>query len=263
MTELEELGLSSYEESAYRALLASGAATARTVSETSGVPTGRIYDVLNGLEARGIVNAHPGDPRRYVAVDPDEAVDRLLAERTRTLEREERRYRKLADAIRSDLAPTPPTDGNFWPAPLGSEDAITTLREQVRTAEERIFAVVGSPYENAPWERYRAELEAFFDGINGDLEVQFLVSDTLAETLPAAAFELATNQDATVEVRRTSEGYVSLDIVDGTSVAIDIPHPSFDDERIGVVDIRDEEFAARLECQFESVWADADPVLSQ
>ncbi len=40
MTELEELGLSSYEESAYRALLASGAATARTVSETSGVPTG-------------------------------------------------------------------------------------------------------------------------------------------------------------------------------------------------------------------------------
>lgn len=42
MTELGELGLSSYEEKAYRTLLVTGAVTAAELSDTSGVPKGRM-----------------------------------------------------------------------------------------------------------------------------------------------------------------------------------------------------------------------------
>ncbi|MFB6219023.1 MAG: helix-turn-helix domain-containing protein, partial [Halobacteriaceae archaeon] len=46
MADLGDLGLSEYESRAYRALLRTGPATAEELSEESGVPMGRVYDVL-------------------------------------------------------------------------------------------------------------------------------------------------------------------------------------------------------------------------
>lgn len=55
MTELAELGLSSYEEKVYRTLLVTDVVTATELSDISGVPKGRIYDVLNSLTARKLI----------------------------------------------------------------------------------------------------------------------------------------------------------------------------------------------------------------
>ncbi len=88
MSELGMLGLSSYEEKVYRSLLVTGAATATELSEISAVPKGRIYDVLNGLEARRLIRMRSSDPNQYVAVQPETVVDRLLAERAYELKQE-------------------------------------------------------------------------------------------------------------------------------------------------------------------------------
>ncbi|WP_161782639.1 TrmB family transcriptional regulator, partial [Halococcus sediminicola] len=75
MTVLGELGLSSYEEKVYRTLLVTGSVTAAELSDTSGVPKGRIYDVVNGLEARNLIWRQSSDPNRYAAVQPESVVD--------------------------------------------------------------------------------------------------------------------------------------------------------------------------------------------
>jgi sugar-specific transcriptional regulator TrmB len=124
MSDLGELGLSSYEEKAYRALIALGPATAREVSEASDVPMGRIYDVLNGLDAREVVRTQPStEPTTYAAVDPAVAIDRLLAERKRELDAKAARYEQVADAVASELAATTPTKSRFWSASLDGEAA--------------------------------------------------------------------------------------------------------------------------------------------
>jgi len=74
---LKEFGLNSYEAKTWAALLLKGTATAGSLSEIAGVPRSRCYDVLESLEKRGFIIAKLGRPIKYIAVSPEEAVERL------------------------------------------------------------------------------------------------------------------------------------------------------------------------------------------
>ena len=74
MASLRDLGLSEYEERAYRSLLETGPTTAKELSRTSDVPMGRIYDVLNSLETHNLVRSQAASrPKKYVAVSDSTA----------------------------------------------------------------------------------------------------------------------------------------------------------------------------------------------
>ena len=74
------LGLTSYEARAYMALVGSESLTATQAARESGVPRQRIYDVLEGLVARGLAELLSGRVARFAALAPQAAVERLLAE---------------------------------------------------------------------------------------------------------------------------------------------------------------------------------------
>jgi len=260
VSELGELGLSSYEERAYRALLALGSATASEIAGASEVPEGRIYGVLNGLAARGLVETRDGDPRRYDPVDPETAAERLLAERTRELEGERERYRDLAESVGEDLAPTPPTDGNVWTTPLGSDDAVALMRDRLRTVEDRYLVAIGAPFADAPWERYRAEYEAFVAGLEEGLRCRLLLADGVLAGASGEALAAARTAPADVALRRLPDLAVTFDVADGESAYLDVPHPFAADRRFGFVDVTDPAVAGDLERAFESAWSDAEPL---
>ncbi|EIT87036.1 transcriptional regulator TrmB [Fictibacillus macauensis ZFHKF-1] len=52
---LQTFGLTQYEAKAYKALVESGTTSAYQISKLSGIPRGRIYDILQGLDEKGIV----------------------------------------------------------------------------------------------------------------------------------------------------------------------------------------------------------------
>ncbi|MBZ6496932.1 TrmB family transcriptional regulator [Natrinema longum] len=261
MTELGELGLSSYEEKVYRTLLVTGAVTAAELSETSGVPKGRIYDVLNGLESRKLIWRRSNDPNQYVAVQPETVVDRLLAERAYELKQEWTRYREKAETVRSNLLPTPPTESSFWLGSLGSDEMSTALQQHMRTAENVVQAAVGPPYEDATWETLQSEVEGFFDGAAADLSVNLLFSEKVVTVLPDRFPDLIENQSADVTVRTIPEVVLSFDIVDNVETTIDIPHPVSGEDRIGVVGIKESRVVSEFEQYFQQLWANAVPLL--
>ncbi len=77
MDALKMLGLNLYERRLYAALLAKGTATAGELSELSNVPRSRTYDVLESLAEKGFVIIQPSKPIRFVAVEPEEALERI------------------------------------------------------------------------------------------------------------------------------------------------------------------------------------------
>ncbi|ELK49886.1 MULTISPECIES: TrmB family transcriptional regulator [Haloferax] len=260
MTELGELGLSTYEEKVYRTLLVTGAATAATVSDASGVPNGRVYDVLNGLRSRRLVRAQSTQPTRYAAVDPGAAVERLLAERAAELREEWTRYRDVADAVRSNLLPTPPADGSVWLGRLGGDEMRTAMHEHVRAATESVSAAVGPPYERASWETLRTEFDAFFEGARDDLDVSLLLSDPVLDSLPDEFRGLVASKPQTVRIRVLPHLPVSFDVVDGTVASVDIPHPQSAADRLGVVVVTDAGVVDEFDRQFRALWGDAVPL---
>ncbi|WP_121820057.1 TrmB family transcriptional regulator [Halostella salina] len=261
MTNLGELGLSSYEEQVYRTLLVTGAATATDLSDASGVPKGRIYDVLNSLNARQLIRTQTTDPTRYVAEQPDTVVDRLLAERIAELQQELARYRDVAGSVRSNLLPALPSEGSIWLGTLGSQEMQTALEEHIRTATESVRATVGPPYESASWESLKQEVDAFFAGAQPDISVSILVSEQVLETNPETLFEVPEEQAAEVRIKVLPEIPVSFDVIDQTVTTIDIPHPQMGTDRIGVVAVTDSDIVDEFERQFQELWDEAVPLL--
>ena len=258
MSRLAELGLSAYEEQCYRALLARGPATARGVSDASGVPMGRVYDVLNGLAARDLVETRRGEPRRYRAVDPETAADRLLAERKRELAEQTDRYERLAAELGDELAAVPPTESRFWTAPLGGETAVSLTRQVFEDAGDEVRSAMSHPYVGAPWERYDAELTAFDETLPADCSVRVLVAARVLDSVPDDVRDAYVARED-VSLRVTSALSATFDLVDDDRVYLHVPHPLDDGERLGAVELRDDALLARLDERFERAWADADP----
>lgn len=70
-------GLNLYEVKVWTALLSRGVSTAGELSDISGVPRSRTYDILESLEKKGFVVMKLGKPIKFVALKPDEVVERV------------------------------------------------------------------------------------------------------------------------------------------------------------------------------------------
>ncbi|WP_458207350.1 TrmB family transcriptional regulator [Haladaptatus sp. NG-SE-30] len=71
---LTELGLTEYEARTFVALLQLGEGTAKDVSEVSDVPRTRVYDAVDQLHDRGLVDVQYGSPQKFWAVSRDTSV---------------------------------------------------------------------------------------------------------------------------------------------------------------------------------------------
>ena len=69
--------LNIYEVKIWTALLSKGVSSAGELSDISNVPRSRSYDVLESLEKKGFVLMKLGKPIKYMAVDPNEVIERV------------------------------------------------------------------------------------------------------------------------------------------------------------------------------------------
>ncbi len=85
---LRNLGLSSYEAKAYLVLIKNGVMTSTEIAKEARIPQPRVYDVLKGLEEKGLIMVSEGRPRLYRAEDPRVALKRLIESVERRLREE-------------------------------------------------------------------------------------------------------------------------------------------------------------------------------
>lgn len=79
MESLRGIGLNLYERKLWVALLARGTSTAGELSTIANVPRSRSYDVLQSLAEKGFVVVQSGKPLKYVAIPPEEALEKAKA----------------------------------------------------------------------------------------------------------------------------------------------------------------------------------------
>ncbi len=77
LKKIKQLGLNSYEAKIWTALLSRGVSTAGEIADIANVPRSRSYDVLESLEKKGFIIQKVGKPIQYIAVEPDEVIERV------------------------------------------------------------------------------------------------------------------------------------------------------------------------------------------
>jgi len=265
MASLRDLGLSEYEARAYRSLLETGPTTAKELSRASDVPMGRIYDVLNSLETYNLVRSQTASrPKKYVAVEPDTALDRLLEDKKRELDEKAQQYEGIVDDLSDQLETAEPVEEPFWTAAVGPEESLDLLLERLAAADRRIVMVGSAPARQvdiiSATERIVDELVAALDR---GVEVSLLVRPDLFENLPAAAnreyYDRLSGYDR-YSARASANITTTFELIDDIEVCIEVPHPLGREETFGVIDLKDPDFTADISEAFEEHWAQATPV---
>ena len=72
---LEKIGLTSYEIKTFSALLKTGELTASDLSQKSGVPYSKIYEVLGTLEEKSWISSDDSRPTKYFAKSPSTGLE--------------------------------------------------------------------------------------------------------------------------------------------------------------------------------------------
>lgn len=130
---LRRLGLNDYESRAYYALAVHGSQTAGGLSETSGVPRARGYDVLDKLQEKGFVSIQHGRPVRFAALPIVEAVKTLKKQREASLVEELQLIDELGKGLQSRIKPS----GSTQATP--SEEVVWSLK-----GREAIYSKISS-----------------------------------------------------------------------------------------------------------------------
>lgn len=128
---LEEFGFSTYAARTFVALVSLGSGTAKDVSEVADVPRTRVYDAVDELHDRGLVDVQQSSPKEFWAISSETT--------SRKFEKEmKHRTRALRSAL-DELEPSHRTEEQRGVWTVDGDGAVTDrVLEFVRGAEEEV-----------------------------------------------------------------------------------------------------------------------------
>lgn len=138
--------LNEYETKVWLALLSRGIASAGEIATISGVPRSRTYDVLESLEKSGFAITKIGKPVKYIAVKPEEVIEKMkmsalqeAQERVKMLSslKETSDYLELLNLYKNGIEPvkTHEITGTL----KGRSNILPKIRELVQNAKREVF----------------------------------------------------------------------------------------------------------------------------
>lgn len=251
--------LNLYEVKVWTAILSRGNSTAGELSNISGVPRSRTYDILESLEKKGFIVMKLGKPIKFVAIKPEEVVERVKRNlATYTKERLQRLERLKEDEVLVELSSLFTKGVKFVePSELsgslrGRENLYNQIDMMIRAAEKSITIVTTH-------EGVSRKMEALMPSL--DKAKKRGVKIRIAAPIDSNNLNIARDFKKVAEVRDLDKMKARFIIIDSNQVMFMLLddekfHPSYD---IGVW-INTEFFAQALEQFFELAWKDLKQV---
>lgn len=132
---LRSFELTEYEAKCLIALIRIGQGSAKDVSNVADVPQARVYDCMDTLQSRGLVDIQQSTPRQFRAVSPEVAVDSLRRQATHQLD-------QLAKLLPRLEAPADrEQEGTIW-VTQGSTQVGERMEQLISEAREDILLAI-------------------------------------------------------------------------------------------------------------------------
>ncbi len=221
---LESLGLREYEAKCFVALAQLAEGTAKEVSKVAGVPRSRVYDSLEKLQDRGLVDVRESNPRRYRGVPVETAI--------RTLQNEFEDHLDTASDNLSKIQVSPQEgDNEFWTV-SGAENVTERGNDLIESADREVLVVL--PESDSVADRSLGWVRRALDGgVTTFVDASSADQKRDVETsTPGAQVFVSERSEATEGPGRTL-------LVDGRSVllsTVDRPRPTAEGETAVVSD---------------------------
>jgi len=245
--------LNLYEVKVWTALLSRGTSTAGELSNISDVPRSRTYDILESLEKKGFIVMKLGKPIKFVALKPEEVVERVkknlikyAQERTKRLEslKEDEVLEELNGLFTKGIKFVEPSElsGSL----KGRQNLYNHLDMMIRDAEKTVTMVTTS-------EGLNRKLEALMPVLEKAKKRGIRVR--IAAPINNNNIKVAKELKKVAEVKNMEKLKARFVIIDSNQIMFMLLddekfHPNYD---IGIW-INTEFFALALEQMFELAW---------
>ena len=251
--------LNLYEVKVWTALLSRGTSTAGELSSISDVPRSRTYDILESLDKKGFIVMKLGKPIKFVALKPEEVIERVK----RNLAKDAQERTKRLETLKSDDVLTELNslffDGIKFVEPSdlsgslrGRQNLYNHLDMMIRNAENTITVVTTK-------EGLSRKIEALFPSLEKCKKRG--VKIRIASPIDNSNIKVARELKKVAEVKNMEKIKARFVIVDSNQIMFMLLddekfHPNYD---TGVW-INTEFFAQALEQLFELAWKDMKSV---
>jgi sugar-specific transcriptional regulator TrmB len=251
--------LNLYEVKVWTALLSRGTSTAGELSNISDVPRSRTYDILESLEKKGFIVMKLGKPIKFVALKPEEVVERVkrnllkyAQERTKRLEtlKDDEVLEELNGLFTKGIKFVEPSElsGSL----KGRQNLYNHLDMMIRDAEKTVTIVTTA-------EGLNRKLEALMPVLEKSKKRGIKIR--IAAPVNNNNIKVARELKKVAEVRNMEKIKARFTIIDSNQIMFMLLddekfHPNYD---IGVW-INTEFFAQSLEQMFELAWKEMKQV---
>ncbi len=251
--------LNLYEVKVWTALLSRGVSTAGELSSISDVPRSRTYDILESLEKKGFIIMKLGKPIKFIALKPDEVVERVKKNLVvESHERSKRLEQLKGDDVLKEITLLFTQGVKFIePSDLsgslkGRQNMYNHLDMMIREAEKSITLMTTS-------EGINRKLEALLPGLEKARKRG--VKIRIAAPINSNNAKVAQLLSKVAEVRNAQDLKARFAIIDGKQLMLMLlddekVHPNYD---LGVW-LSTEFFANSLEQMFEHTWRELKPL---
>ena len=253
--------LNLYEAKVWTALLSRGVSTAGELSNISDVPRSRTYDILESLEKKGFVIMRLGKPIKFVALKPDEVVERVKRNLMVEAQNKSKRLEQLkTDDVLSELT-TLYTNGVKFIEPSdlsgslrGRQNVYNHLDMMIRSAEKEVTVFTTAEGLNRKFETLLPAIEkAKKRGVN----------IKVAAPITQENYKVAKDLSKFAEVRDSSENNMKgrFAIIDASQLMFMLlddkkVHPNYD---VGVW-LSSEFFSQVMDQMFNKTWEQMPPL---
>ncbi len=245
--------LNLYEAKIWTALLSRGTSTAGELSNISDVPRSRTYDILESLEKKGFIIMKLGKPIKFVALKPEEVVERVkknliiqAKEKSKRLEqlKNDEILKELTELFTKGIKFVEPSEmsGSL----KGRQNLYNHLDMMIREAESTITIVTTA-------DGLKRKFEALIPSLEKCKKRK--VKIRIAAPIDKNNLKVAKEFTKVAEIRHSPKMRARFVIVDSKSLMFMLLddekfHPNYD---IGIW-INTEFFAQALEQMFELAW---------
>jgi len=245
--------LNLYEVRVWTALLSRGVSTAGELSNISDVPRSRTYDILETLEKKGFIVMKLGKPIKFVALKPEEVIERVKKNLLTSAQEKSKRLEKLKSEDMLAELNSLFTQGVKFVEPSdlsgsikGRQNVYNHLDMMIREAEKSVTIVTTADGLNRKMEALMPSLEkAKKRGVKIRIAAQINESNK----------DIAKELKQVAEIRNMSKMRARFAIVDGEQLLFMVlddekVHPNYD----VAIWLSTDFFAQAMEQLFEAAW---------
>lgn len=265
---LRELGLTKYETDAYLNILERGIAEASTINKEAKIPFGKIYETLNTLASKGLIEVQNTRPKKYKAMKPELALDNIFKEKKEHMEKDLQKTREIITQIGEEITKIhakQPKEKIFWTTAVGDEVGELMI-SNFEEAEKEICILVYHKEQQTHKDQFKGEklsiVNEVIKAIMRGVKVKALLSRDfeLQHMNILKKFNTPKETLENIEIRIVGDPLPShFMIIDSEKVVLRVDDPTDLNKILAMTKIWDIKLAKKLKDKFDEIWNESEP----